>query len=341
MMMPNGQTDIVRLDTIASSQITPVTRVNLEALSDLQPGDFVRAQVAASLPGGMFRVVIRDQPFILDLPYQAQADDVLQLSVVTREPQIKFSFVMQESAPAIPTNLSATAKFITALLSERDKLLPIAPNHSPTPLLTSPANDVHTTATVLRTALTQSGIFYEAHLAQWVIGLRPLAELKAEPQANYAPLSFGDKTTAQDQYNDHNQANMMDAENSQPMPKLSANADTLAIIKQQLEILDSQQVTWQGMIWPKQVLDWVVTDHSTGAPAPELQWSTRLRLTLPRLGAIDANIHITAQGIDIALLTTNTDAAKKLANHRANLRLSLRDAGIMTTGITVHSNEAV
>ncbi|MDS0797238.1 flagellar hook-length control protein FliK, partial [Burkholderia pseudomultivorans] len=51
-------------------------------------------------------------------------------------------------------------------------------------------------ATALRAALAQavseSGLFYESHLAQWLAGRRPLAALLREPQARLAAAQAGD-----------------------------------------------------------------------------------------------------------------------------------------------------
>jgi hypothetical protein len=339
-MLFNRLSDLVRLRTFADTQVQPVSRANMGVLSELMPGDTVRAQIEAALPEGTFRVAIRNQPFILRLPFKAQAGDTLQLSVVTREPQIKFAFLMQEDTPAVATNLSRTARFITALLGETEKLPLTSIARIGAPLLAGVPGDNTETAAALHNALAQSGMFYEAHQAEWIAGERAFATLMLEPQARFAPLRMVNASASPAHAEDAEQAD--DADAMPRLPELPVHRDALTIIKQQLDTLETRHIAWSGVIWHGQPLDWKVAEEPPDAAeiTAEQRWRTRLRLTLPRLGKIDATLLVAARGVAITLHAASAETAAALANQRAKLQQSLVAAGVAPLGITVRRDES-
>ncbi len=340
--MLNRLSDLVRLRTFANAQVQPVSRVNLDALSDLEAGDTVRAQVEAQLPDGTYRVAIRQQPFQLRLPFRAQVGDSLQLSVVTREPQIKFALAVQEDAPGLATNLSETARFVTALLDESEKFPHTETVRAGAPLLAAASGDSAEIAIALRNALAHSGIFYEAHQAQWIAGQRALAALMLEPQARYAPLRQSRQPAQCAQDGAGLDSAIVVLDDAPRLPELPVHRDALAVIKQQLDTLESRQVAWHGMIWQGQALDWEISEEppaATQSGAPPA-WRTRLRLTLPRMGRIDATILVAGRGVTITLRASNAGTLSMLSSHAPNLQLSLREAGIAPLGISVRRDES-
>jgi hypothetical protein len=337
--MLNRLSDLVRLRTFANEQVQPVPRVDMDALRDLLPGDYVRAQIEAVLPDGTFRVAIRNQALLLRLPVQAQAGDRLQLSVVAREPHLKFALVMEDDPAALSTSLSETARFITALLDESDKLPHTPAARAGAPLLAGFPGDSAQTATVLRNALTHSGMFYEAHLAQWVAGERTLVELMREPQTRLAPLRTARRVALPDGRDEAEPSVIIDG--TPHLPELPVHRDALTMIKQQLDTLESRHVAWHGMIWHGQPLDWEVTEEPSASPqsAEAAPWRTRLRLKLPHLGAIDATLLVAARGVTITLQADDTKTLAALTDQRADLQKSLREAGVTPLGITVRRHE--
>jgi len=311
-------------------------------LGDLLPGDHVRALVEAALPDGAFRVAIRNQTFLLRLPFQARAGDTLQLRVMAREPQIKFALVTQEDAPGLATSLSETARFITALLDESEKLPLAWTAHADIPLLAGVPRDSAQIAAALRNALAHSGIFYEAHQAQWIAGERSLGTLMLEPQARFEPLRKIKLPALPVRAGDADSAIAV-ADDTPRLPELPVHRDALAIIKQQLDTLESRHVAWHGVIWHGQPLDWEVAEDPPHAPqsADEPAWRTRLRLTLPRLGKIDAVLMVAARGVSITLHAADADTLSALTGQRAKLQQSLRDAGVTPLGIIVRRDESL
>ena len=186
--MLNRLADLVRLRTYANTLVQPVSRVSPEALPELLLGEQVRGQVDAALPDGIFRVVVKNQSFLLRLPFAAQAGDVLRLNVAAREPRLRFTVAAPAESPALAASLSETARFITALLGETAKLPLTTLAPAGTPLLATPLGNHAQITAELRQALATSGLFYESHQAQWAAGDRPLTVLLQEPQARLPPL---------------------------------------------------------------------------------------------------------------------------------------------------------
>ncbi|MCE9638737.1 MAG: flagellar hook-length control protein FliK [Betaproteobacteria bacterium] len=338
--MLNRLSDLVRLRTFANGQVQAVSRANPDTLNGLMPGDHVHARVEAVMPDGTFRVLVGNRQLLLRLPVQPHAGDTLQLNVVAGGPHFKFALVAADDPGALSTTLSETARFITALLDESDRLPLTAAVRPGAALLESLSGGGARTAAALRDALVQSGIFYEAHQAQWAAGERAITQLMREPQARFEPLRR--QGAAEAGNGGDPESPLIVADRAPGMPELPVHRDALALIRQQLDTLESRQVGWHGMIWHGQPLDWEIVeeDRPTPAPTDETQWRTRLRLTLPRLGRIDATLRVAERGVSIILHAADTDALAGLTAHRAQLQKSLGDAGVNSLGIAVRRNES-
>ncbi|HDR9731995.1 TPA: flagellar hook-length control protein FliK, partial [Burkholderia aenigmatica] len=73
------------------------------------------------------------------------------------------------SAPAASSSPASAAASSAAAVHEAAAALPVAALRA-----------------ALAQAVSESGLFYESHLAQWLAGQRPLAALMREPQARLA-----------------------------------------------------------------------------------------------------------------------------------------------------------
>ena len=336
--MLNRLADLVRLRTYADTLVQPTSRVTFDALRELSLGDQVRGQIEAMLPDGTVRVAIKNQTLVLRLPFPAQAGDVLQLHVTAREPRLRFAVTAPPESPTFATTLSETARFVTALLDETDKLPMATVAHVGKPLLGTPPDNHDEITAGLRHALSTSGMFYESHQAQWAAGQRPLALLLEEPQAQLVPLHDAQPSTPSPGSDEHATSG---AETGPRLPELPVHRDALNIVRHQLVTLDTQQVVWNGLIWRDQPVQWEVAarEPDTREGTEELPWRSRLRLTLPRLGEIDATLDIARTGVSITLHAATAEAAATLAEHQAELRLALRGAGLTLSGITIRCNE--
>lgn len=264
----------------------------------------------------------------------------------------------------------------------------------------------------LAQAVSESGLFYESHLAQWLAGQRPLAALMREPQARLtAALAPADPDAAQ-----HDSTDVLDELLAQrtPLPAtarataqagapaqggapardlaqalpaaarqgaslppdtadpLGAHADprwtparaelaaassdppaqTLAtvhpaavpLVRQQLDALATDQFRWTGEAWPGARLDWTIEPDDPGSRAPRggddagdgIAWRTRLTLTLPSLGTVDAELVLNGAQL-VARLRANQTGADRLTRHEAALRQRLEGSGLRVGGLSIRA----
>jgi hypothetical protein len=132
----------------------------------------------------------------LALPEGAKAGDTLELVMVDRTPQAIVARLANGAgaaagaATATPASLSSTGQLIAALLANEGEAAPQLTLTANRPLLASVPASANNLAAELPSALAQavatSGLFYESHQVQWVLGQRPLASLLVEPQGRYA-----------------------------------------------------------------------------------------------------------------------------------------------------------
>ncbi|WP_175822980.1 flagellar hook-length control protein FliK [Burkholderia sp. BCC0419] len=264
----------------------------------------------------------------------------------------------------------------------------------------------------LAQAVSESGLFYESHLAQWLAGQRPLAALLREPQARLATaLAPADPEAVP-----HESTDVLDellaqrpplpaaARASAPPPAqggapardpaqaapaagrpgaslppdtadpLAAHADTrwtparaelaagssdpqaqplatvhpaaVPLVRQQLDALATDQFRWTGEAWPGARLDWTIEPDEPGHRAPRggggddagdgIAWRTRLTLTLPSLGTVDAELVLNGAQL-VARLRANQTGADRLTRHEAALRQRLEGSGLKVGGLSIRA----
>jgi len=111
------------------------------------------------------------------------------------------------------------------------------------------------------------------------------------------------------------------------------------VVRQQLELLATQQFRWTVEAWPGMAVDWEVTRDAQHDHAPTsteaATWSTRLRLDLPQLGHVDAVLTLGATGLEARLVTADQDAAARLVNGSADFRGQLDARGIALLNLNI------
>ena len=213
----------------------------------------------------------------------------------------------EESTPPMPapagtpviaatevTELSITGKLLAALLQAPANPESLA---SAAPLLPHAVRDTPVIAEAIRKGVEHSGLFYESHLAEWVSGQRELDALKKEPQAS---ITAADKVPG--------------------------------IVRQQLEMLDSQPLQWRGEMWPGMTVHLQIDKdpvHTHDTTSDELQqaWSSTLVSELPALGSVVAKLRIVGDRLQLKLSATD-DSSALLAEHASQLRGSMAAAGL-------------
>lgn len=176
--------DLLRSNTLPLVEVADLP----QQLTRMVPGQRVQAQVVALLQNGRFQTQIAGAAVELNLPPSTQPGDQVDLTFVGAEPRPTFQFngvLKPVSTGAGQVNLSTSGQLLAQLNSKPSgsQSAPSQPLVHTTPVISSPPQDPSRLAEALRTALGESGFFYESHQAEWVTGQRPLSQLMREPQA--------------------------------------------------------------------------------------------------------------------------------------------------------------
>ncbi|HRP22723.1 MAG TPA: flagellar hook-length control protein FliK [Thauera sp.] len=350
-------------------------------LPELVPGQRFFATLQRTLPDGTFRALVAGQQMTLALNTAAKSGDTLELEVSQVTPRAVFARVVGVDAGTTSTAsaqpmLSQTGRLISFLLTGQPTPQPaaLAANQ---PLLNAPPTSGAPLVPLLRQALGQSGLFYESHQTQWVLGKLDTAALQREPQgqqmvAPRAPAPPGPQgataaaTTAvspppnpaaaataggtaqagaaaggaaeTSRTAAANQAAVQEvaAPRGQPIPER-----LMPIVHQQLDALATQHYLWQGQAWPGQRFEWLIEDpqREGGEAEAEPSWNTTLRLTLPRLGGVEAQLHLTPAGVALRLRADDPATIGRLDAGAAALASALEAANLKLTGLVVEPRE--
>ena len=125
---------------------------------------------------------------------------------------------------------------------------------------------------------------------------------------------------------------------------MPAHPDTFPIIREQLSVLESGRILWRGDAWPGQPMEWEVGERSDSEPRDTDDaarcWSTRLALSLPNVGAVEARVDLRAGGASLRILADSPEHARLLAGRTAELAAGFAAAGIAVTALKVDHEPA-
>lgn len=127
-----------------------------------------------------------------------------------------------------------------------------------------------------------------------------------------------------------------------PALKFPVHAETISLVQQQLQTLDSRQLAWQGQVWPGQTMEWRVEERAAreggGGDAELPHWQTSLRLQLPSLGNVQATLAFIPQGLRINL-KAESGAAEIMKSALDKLLRSMESSGLHVLGMSVERHE--
>lgn len=364
-----------RLQVSADTTLRPVapTQEISDKLSDLVAGQKVMAEIQSLLPNGTYRALINQRNITLALPFSAKSGDVLELQVTETDGKLALAVLSRpdgegaQSAATTSATLSRTGQFISSLLSSpRDakggmNALPLNGNQ---PLAGSPSGSAQDLLPMLKQAITQSGMFYESHQAEWVEGRLAKAELLQEPQGKLSsPDAFAaareDLATPTAKVTvdsagptptrlggDLAQLGTADAGKTGTAAQSVQNAaqpvapQTQPIVQQQLDALATQNFSWQGQVWPGQDMRWEIDEDAARNGAQDgddsaSRWATRLHLTLPHLGEVDMQVRLNGNQISLALSAGTEETRALMRAGSFDLRNQLDEAGLTLTTVGV------
>jgi len=130
---------------------------------------------------------------------------------------------------------------------------------------------------------------------------------------------------------------------------------TIPMVRQQLDMLASDQFRWSGEAWPGAKFEWEIQpqnrapygrdafqDSGAGtSPADaDRAWHTRVTLSLPTLGNVDADLVLTGQHL-VVRLNASEGGATRLAADGDHFRQQLDAAGLQLAGLSVHARDAL
>jgi Flagellar hook-length control protein FliK len=372
-----------RLHVSADAALRPMASIQeiADKLAGLAPGQRLSAEIQALLPNGTYRALINQRDITLALPFSAKAGDALELEVVSTDGKLALAVLSRAPGEAgktvpesVPTTLSRTGQLIASLFANTSDAksgatLTATALNGNQPLASSPPATAQDIILQLKQAITQSGLFYESHQAEWVAGRFDKNALLEEPQGKLLPDEAStartnppspntiqphpsEPFTVTRQLAERQQTSSL--ANPSPTDKLNAGAaqpgqlvapPVLALVQQQLEALATQNFAWQGQVWPGQTMRWEIEEdkeykdgaehQATESDVSASQWQTRLRLTLPKLGEVDAQIRLQGQEITLALTASNADTQALLRNATESLRSQLGEAGLALLSLGV------
>lgn len=272
----------------------------------------------------------------------------------------------------VTTNLSRTGQLISSLTTTEDGK-PIQPSATPInkgqALFNTPTLDAALLAPRLQQAIESSGLFYEAHLTRWVFGGDITEQqLRQEPQGETLALPAHIKpevaanlpatppTSEKELPTPSNPPQLLakDSNTTANLPSTTSNIAPAAehvsntvipqelapLVQQQLASLNNQPLQWQGQLTPGQNFHWEIikeeSRHQGASPedAPA-SWQTKLNLSLPELGDIEARLHIQGSQIGLVLEASDASARGKLVAGKDDLRRNLAATGLALTSIGI------
>ncbi len=329
---------IIKADLLSTPSlvrsVTPVSPVsaipNLQnTLPEFAQGQKYMALVEARLPNGNSRVLIADKLLQMRLPENIQPGKQFELTLLSQEPKLRFVLNTDNHRfDTIKNNtfISPTGRFLGVLMQDVSKDAAKAPTTqsltNSAPILTqAPTNSMELPG-LLQKAISQSGLFYESHQAQWVNGKNTLERLKQEPQGRI-PISPSLTATTT---------------NALPDSGMPVHSQSLSLVQQQLTTLETGHVLWRGEIWDGQPLEWEIHEETPDSDRDNetTQWKTKLRLSLPQLGDITATIILNAQGIRVKLDATTTTTIELLENNQRPLTAKMYSAGLNIQSVEVN-----
>jgi hypothetical protein len=121
---------------------------------------------------------------------------------------------------------------------------------------------------------------------------------------------------------------------------------TEGVVRQQLELLATQQFRFAGEAWPGTPMEWDITRQEDGTAGQDAtgaarQWSSRLQLQLPRLGQVEAVLTLGPNGLEARLATAETDVAARFIEARPQLRNQLEAQGIVLQRLNVETRDSM
>jgi hypothetical protein len=177
----------------------------------------------------------------------------------------------------------------------------------------------------LHDTISQSGLFYESHVTEWVKGERTLPDLMREPQMQR--LAQG-------------------AENAARGAGNGPDLTSAQMINQQLHTQEQSRVQWNGQAWPGQHMQWEIRREQRegrkddgGDAEPEQVWRSGVRFRFPMLGAVSASVTLIGGQVHIQVQADSGDTANTLRAYADRLEGAMEAAGAPLSSLTISQDD--
>ena len=318
--------------------ITPLPDKDTTGKGAFELGQKVQGTIQAEVSTGVFKVRVLEQMLHMQLPETLKSGDVVELQVLSLQPRLTFSLSASANPLSTPEHLSNTSLLLSALSQKPlEKSYVSALQSEPLMKMNeSQAPDTTVLAGKLHDSLSQSGLFYESHQAQWIAGGRSTAQLLLEPQNQLQPSSGTTIDSATSSI-------AKTAVALQDNPASNIQSQLLPIVQQQLNALETRQIFWQGHAWTNQRMDWEIHEETPRQDAPGYeeagkQWATQVRLDLPNLGEVAAMLRFNSTGLSITLDATGDTTRELFGAASSQLTAALAERGITVSSTLVASH---
>ncbi|MDI1244298.1 MAG: flagellar hook-length control protein FliK, partial [Rhodoferax sp.] len=112
-----------------------------------------------------------------------------------------------------------------------------------------------------------------------------------------------------------------------------------------LELLAQPLLRWSGQAWPGAAMDWDIAEEqdapqgAAGDGAPASRWRTRLALSLPTLGQVEARLSIDGNTLQLHVRAAEQTTVKLLSAAGNALPGTMDAQGLQLAGLRIDGFE--
>ena len=134
-------------------------------------------------------------------------------------------------------------------------------------------------------------------------------------------------------------------------PAAAIHPEAMTLVRQQLDLLALPVFRWTGEGWPGVPLDWEIREHAPeredrqerpddgGTPAMAAPWTTRMTLSLPRLGTVEVRLGLAGTALQLSLHACEGGTVGELTQARSGLAQRFAAAGLDLTDLQIRQLE--
>lgn len=271
-------------------------------------GQLYEAKILEKISDTDFLVKVDQTLLKMSLGNAAQLGQTLSLRYLQSQPTPTFLLSQpQATVENESVTVSQTAQLINHLLKEASAE-GASTRYQATGVVTQHPNNAQVMAQDLKHAISQTGLFYESHLNEFVQGERSLSAILQEPQ------------------NSH-------------------KTQLATLVSQQLNVLESQRLSWNGEVWQGQKMQLDVFQaqenlqnerQADGSQlSEERPMHSEMTLHLPHLGKISAKLSLANGRLNIHLQAEQTNTLQTLNRQRPKLAQAIEKNGLALDAVTV------